>query len=338
VAGCDFTKDVGIGQPVLQGVQQSLHKLRVTMKWLLGALSDFDPSSKPVASSTNGLLDRIALQQLSQVSHTVHSSFEIYNISKAVTAVNRYINQDLSAFYFETLKDRLYTGSKIERLSAQATLYHIFNELLAMLSSIVPLTVEEVWGFVPAQIQVESEHPLRRVWSPFTTSATQTGPESSEELETMTRHIVAVNAAVKAAQETARNEKKLGSGLESDVHLFFDSSLFHESAIANKLFSTGNLEMLASAFVVSKVFIHIGKRPEKERLLDENLEVLAELKFCLEEGWHDSKKTTTDVVRIVKPSGEKCGRCWRYLEIKTEALCGRCEDVVKKDWPQLLES
>jgi isoleucyl-tRNA synthetase len=334
VAGSDYTKDVVIGQPVLQGVQQSLHKLRVTFKWLLGALSDFDPEIEPILQA-NGLLDRIALRKLSLVSENIHSSYASYDFSKAVMALNKYISHDLSAFYFETVKDRLYTGAKTERVSAQGTLYHIFNELLAMLAPITPLMVEEVWDFVPPQIKISSQHPLQRTWTPFTTPATHAGPESAEELDLMLSYILAANTSIKLAQETARTKKLIGSGLESDVHLRFEPPSSELPSIAARLFSAAGCEMLAAAFVVSKVVIDAGVTPNVtgSSTPEYDGQVGKEVFHLTWQREDGEEMTQSGVAYIVRPSGQKCGRCWRYLHVNQDGLCGRCDDVIKQEWP-----
>jgi isoleucyl-tRNA synthetase len=338
VAGSDYTKDVVIGQPVLQGVQQSLHKLRVTFKWLLGALSDFDPKTEPTISQTNGLLDRIALRKLSVVSENIHSSYASYDFSKAVTALKEYISHDLSAFYFETVKDRLYTGAKTERVSAQGTLYYIFNELLAMLAPITPLMVEEVWDFVPPQIKVSSQYPLQRTWTPFSTPATHAGRESAEELDLMLSNILAANTAIKLAQETARSKKLIGSGLESDVHLRFEPNSSYLPPTAAQLFTAANSEMLAAAFVVSKVVIDADVTPTvgASPTPDYDGQVAKEAFHLTWQHEDGEERTQSCVAYIVRPSGEKCGRCWRYLQINQEGLCGRCDDVIKRECPEKL--
>jgi isoleucyl-tRNA synthetase len=338
VAGSDYTKDVVIGQKVLQGVQQNLHKLRVTFKWLLGALSDFDPKTDPSLSQTNGLLDRIALRKLSVVSENIHSSYASYDFSKAVAALNKYISHDLSAFYFETVKDRLYTGAKTERISAQGALYHIFNEILAMLAPITPLMVEEVWDFVPPQIKESSQHPLRRIWTPFTTPATHAGPESTEELDLMLTYILAANTSIKLAQETVRTKKLIGSSLESDVYLRFEPISLELLPTAAQLFTAANCEMLATAFVVSKVVIHAAITPALGGTPTPDYDgQVAKEGFQLTYQHKDGDEMTQSCVAyIARPSGQKCGRCWRYLEINKEGLCGRCEDVIKQEWPEEL--
>ncbi|KAF2402726.1 isoleucyl-tRNA synthetase [Trichodelitschia bisporula] len=312
VAGSDYQRDVVVGEPVLKAVQQSLHKFRVTFKWLLGALADYTPGTTASTPNAYALIDRIALHQLSAAAHAVHGAYTSYEFFKATNILNRYINLDLSAFYFETLKDRLYTGTPTERLTAQAVLYPIFNELLAMLGPITPLLVEEVWDHAPEAIKRE-EHPLRRVWQPY-------GELSEDsEIKTQIEYLMDTHSAVKVAQETARGEKKMGSSLECDVHFFMPPDA---KPMAKSLLNEQMKEELASVFVVSKVHVH-----EKGEV-----EVVEGVENGFTLGWGPIYLAV-----VTSPSGHKCVRCWRYLAEAEESLCGRCEGVVREAFPSMLE-
>jgi isoleucyl-tRNA synthetase len=318
VVSSDYTHDVIIGQPVLQSVHQALHKYRVTFKWLLGALAYYDPSRAAESiRNPNELLDRIAMYQLEKVEQEVHGYFANYEFFKAVNTLNRYINIDLSAFYFETLKDRLYTGSKSERLPAQRALSEILNKLLVMLGPITPLLVEEVWHHAPEKLKSAEEHPLRRVWK------MESHSEENEELESTLRYLRRTNEAIKSAQEDLRAKKLIGSGLESDVHIFVPNHA-SEKPIARNLFNEEMEDQLASIFVVSRVIVHMGESDSKGVGQDDG--TVMEHEFELEEGLKAK-------VAVVKPAMGKCVRCWRYLAPPQNELCGRCEEVVRDEHP-----
>lgn len=329
VASSDYTHDVIVGQPILQSVHQALHKYRVTFKWLLGALADYDASSihakSANSSNPNELIDKIARYQLDNVSQEVHEYFVKYEFFKAVNAINRYINLDLSAFYFETLKDRLYTGSEVERIPAQGVLYDVFNELLAMLGPVTPLLVEEVWEHTPGQIKKSSEHPLRRVWNPRAKRDGET--EEQKDLEVKLRYIQKTNEAIKASQETLREKKLIGSGLESDVHIFVPPEPRDSTA---SIFRANMSAQLAAIFVVSRVIIHAdGSACQTTSSDDKNSSmknaVEAEAIVELDDGVNIK-------LVVTKPLFAKCARCWRYLASEEVELCGRCDDVMRDEW------
>ncbi|KAF2437087.1 isoleucyl-tRNA synthetase [Tothia fuscella] len=325
VASCDYTHDVSIGQPVLQGIQQSLHKYRVTFKWLLGALSDYYLPSSPLEWSIRRpiMIDAIVLHQLQIVSESVHASYTKYEYFKGVSALARYINLDLSAFYFETLKDRLYTGSFDERYPAQMVLHRIFNELLMMLAPITPLLVEEVWEHTPEQLKGLG-HPMQRVWE------VDTEVDTDGMVAKKLGVIEAAHSAIKNGIEELRAGGKVGSSLEVDVHLYipdFEYATISTTIEERALFRRKDVEGLANIFVVSRVVVHDTPRVESEELVDG-----VERSFM----WRAGEKGVECKAVITKASGDKCGRCWRYLELTPHGLCGRCEDVVVESHPNLL--
>jgi isoleucyl-tRNA synthetase len=325
VASSDYTHDVVIGEPVLRSIHQSLHKFRVTFKWLLGALSDY----KPVTDHTPNrepirleFVDDIARKQLHSVLAQTHAYYTNYEFFKGMNALNRYINADLSAFYFETLKDRLYTGSDVERQPAQAVLYQIFEGLLKMLGPITPLLVEEVWGQVPSHLKESATHPLRQVWD---APASKENEASASHNDQQIKFLMSAHAAIKSAQEDWRGQGKMGSSLECDVHIVIPQAA-HEAI--HTLFTKDMEDVLTNMFVVSRV--HTGTT--FDALEDGSQAVMRTFEAEI------SGETVECRVYVTKPSGEKCGRCWRYLELTSRGLCGRCEDVVSERYPEMLEA
>jgi len=324
VASSDYTKDVIIGQPVLLAVQNSLHKYRVTFKWLLGALSDFD-HGKANAHEVF-FVDRLALYQLQEASNAVSTAYKGYEFFKATNALNKYINIDLSAFYFETLKDRLYTGTPRERGSAQAVLFNIYQELLAMMGPICPLLTEEVWDHAPEALKDPKTlrsggHPLQVTWHPY-----QAGEDArlplpgglSGQVEEAVELVSSAHSAVKAAQEVARAQKKIGSGLECDVLLY----LPEDASLLWKEFQGSSLrprieEELAAMFVVSDVGL---KRKANGAM------PAADADWNFSKGFDAGGSKGTAVV--VPPKKSKCPRCWRFAAAEPETLCQRCKSVV----------
>lgn len=238
-------------------------------------------------------------------------------------AVNRYITTDLSAFYFETLKDRLYAGSAPTRLAAQAVLYNIFQELLHMLAPVTPLLVEEVWAHCPAALRDGREGPGRDVWAPFLASSMADDTQRGD-MEATIEFVTTAFTAVKSAQEVAREQKLMGGGLECGITLYVPPTGI--SAIERLLHQTME-EELASLFVVSDVKVVRSQEAPSEDVggawsFRETFEVE------LEEG--TEKKKTTGVVVVAPAEGKKCPRCWRFVASEPEALCGRCERVMKE--------
>jgi isoleucyl-tRNA synthetase len=359
VASSDYTRDVTIGQPVLMSVNQALHKYRVTFKWLLGIFSlpscppnfsSFEPltpqESDDSAHYSADLADRLAIHRLVQISQEVHAHYARYEFYKGINTLNKYISNDLSAFYFEALKDGIYTGAKEHCHLTQRALGLIFYELLKMLAPVTPLLVEEVWDHVPEALRTNTTHPARGTWTPLST------PTFPKELDMHTMHtaITTLSAAIKSAQEKLRADKKIGSPLESSVTLYLPrasgqkfSHLFRACTHAS-LSDTEIMEhQLAALFVVSEFRIRIVDDDDVEasevsasgfdKETPEEWKEASE--WCVEEelGEQEDGAWLSQGARVVvhNPSGAKCPRCWRFVKEEKEDVCGRCAGVIESE-------
>ncbi|KAK2732510.1 isoleucine-tRNA ligase [Myotisia sp. PD_48] len=311
VAGSDYTKDIVIGQQVLKAVNINLHKLRVTIKLILGALESFDPTIQVPYKSLHAT-DKIALSQLRALVIASTDAFDKMEFFKMVTAINKWANLEFSAFYIEAIKDRLYADEEngVSRRAAQTTLFHIYTHIQTLLGPIVPLLVEESWEHAPEKIKQSLEHPLRR-----------TIPMPNEEwrndsLEEALPILDAANSAIKSIQESARLKKQMGSSLQSFVHL----ELPKDTILPDQFLSE-----LADIFVVSRV------------TLGSEISVVSD--EVLKAEWHyrsdfQLPNGRTGKVWVYSPNQAKCPRCWRYAAPPKaqsngdEGLCQRCDDVV----------
>jgi isoleucyl-tRNA synthetase len=372
VASSDYTRDVTVGQPVLISVNQALHKYRVTFKWLLGVLTL--PSCPPVFSSFNDLrleaagrdgqvdpscikniADKLAYHRLTQVSDDVHEYYSQYEFFKGVNMINKYIANDLSAFYFETLKDRIYTGHRADCQELQKMLGLIFYELLQMLAPICPLLVEEVWDHTPQALKEGSVHPARASWTPLPLfdRYIKRGLDRTQD------YVNRINTAIKAAQERLRTDKIMGSSLECAVTLVCeedrDSDHWFESNFAGVMRagddpvewdldepdSSEQLEdrhksEIANLFVVSSFevvdysdLMRESPKEDEEGWKSATREWWTEEKFVADK-YRDTHDLSDSVV-VHKPTLAKCPRCWRFQREEEEKLCGRCEDVVREE-------
>lgn len=309
VASSDYTHDVIIGEQVLRTVHTSLTKYRMTFKLLLGSLSDFHPD-RVIPYEQLQKIDRIALMHLYNLVTSSQRAFDSFEFYKAVNAANRWANLEFSAFYMETIKDRLYTlkADSTSRRAAQTTLFHIYRYLQEVLGPITPLLVEETWEHTPEAIKTQIEHPLQRVTS-IPPSEWQNPALENDYQELMTAH-----SAINSAQEKGRNEKQIGSSLQSFVHIALPEGT--ESSVLHRY-----LDELPDIFVVSSVTLSTGES------IPEVIE---------QSEWHHVEEFELNgqvgKAYVYPPQDEKCHRCWRYVIPKTEdkSLCGRCEDVIQE--------
>lgn len=330
VANCDYTIDVRVSQTMLQAVNGSLSKYRVTFKLLLGILDDFDPSSCSSSARETSGIHRFALLQLLEVFSSVEKHYRSMEVNRAVADINAYINTNLSSFYFESIKDAAYCGTIQERAHVQATLYWIFTGLQQMLLPVTPLLIEEVWDFTPKLIKDHNPiPPAMRLHGDLSLSVGQDMLESPSDSDIPP--LMRALAAVRNGQEAARNDKKMGDSLQSYVSLEVVPTLVAKNPALELL--KRYHEDLESLFVVSHVSIlELGNPLELEKAR------WSYLTDCEIQG-------QTVRVQVHEPEQAKCNRCWRYkapLDVpKEEALCRRCAVLVDElmgKTPGLFES
>ncbi|KAI5252103.1 isoleucyl-tRNA synthetase [Aureobasidium subglaciale] len=340
VASSDYTKDVVIGQPVLQAVHSSLHKYRTTFKWLLGIMHDY-PAPIPVEDLLQDLYfaDQVALHQLSKTSAQVWEHYGAYEFHKGVQAINKFINADLSGFYFEVIKDRLYADDENVRRHTQTVLFIIMEELCHMLGPITPHLIEEVWQHIPEQWHDYDPTPIsRRPWEfPFTAQFDAFAAEGA--MEKVIKVFTNVSTAVKSAQENARRAGRLGSSLACRVELQMPRETGNIPLAL--LLDLRKTDELTELFVVSDADVVPGD-PEYRRQLAEqepDEELRAFLLKADEPAWKfecefecgDPKFPATGKAVVLPPHGQKCIRCWQFTSAEADSLCGRCTEVVGEE-------
>ncbi|KAL8829420.1 MAG: hypothetical protein Q9170_006173 [Blastenia crenularia] len=317
VASSDYTSDVRVFPEVLQTIQKSLAKYRMTFRWILGVLRDFKgPVRLPKGNMK--IHHRLALVQLRDVFFFVHDSYEERNYSRAVSELNRYVTQDLSAFYIGIVKDTLYADADGEddRWQAQVTLLFIYQCLQIMLGPVTPLLVEETWQYSSDFMKKSSDHPLRTSWTRHTQGLEEV---YDGELAGVGKAFKAARAAINSAAERARELKCMGDRLECSA-LLRTEKVEGVDAVTD-VFRTHGVD-LAGLLGVSQAEIHVGSLP----LYVKSARWTFSDEFEIE--------GTKVVAHIYPPKRAKCVRCWRYLapveDPVDEALCGRCEPIVEE--------
>ncbi|RPB11360.1 isoleucyl-tRNA synthetase [Morchella conica CCBAS932] len=164
VACADYTKDVVVGEGVLVHVHEALRKSRVTARFLCGNLEGWDGEEVEYEELTK--IDKYALAQLYRVNKATQDAYSNYQFNKAVNAITNYTTLDLSAFYLDVIKDRIYSdpAHSLSRRSAQTVMHHILRNYVSMLAPIVPLLTEEVWAHTPAAVTRGAVSPSRLGW------------------------------------------------------------------------------------------------------------------------------------------------------------------------------
>ncbi|KAI9654147.1 MAG: isoleucine-tRNA ligase [Alyxoria varia] len=328
VAGSDYTRDIVLGTQVLQSVNGALLKYRLTLRFLLGVLDDFSQASADAVdiAADLDLSDRIAIHQLRQVSKGAYTAYSLFEPFKTVSVLNHFVNHDLSSGYFEAAKDALYAGNEKERRAAQTVCFEILCGTLQILAPLTPVLVQEVLEHMSVNLRelVESQakRPWRDIWDPEKAGGLVCIGRHEEKIEAKIELLKSVGDAIRRAQESAREAKKIGSGLETEVLIRLSEA---DQISASGIFE--DLEHLARHFVVSRV--RLTTQPKQDN-------PLATEKFTVP----GNELSENGEVKILKAKSDKCVRCWRWVveptseqsevEMVGTKLCDRCQDVVQR--------
>ncbi len=212
VAMTDFREEIRIGKEILARVVEAYRKLRNTLRYLLANLYDFDPRRDLVAVGDSVEVDRYALARYAAVAARIRAAYEAYDFPAAFQALNAFVTVDLSAFYFDVSKDRMYTAGAAspERRSGQSAMYRIADGLVRLLTPMLPVTADELWRALPGP----REDTVHLAEFPDDLDRLQDAPL----VEAWTR-LLAVRDAVLPAIEAMRQQKAVGQSLEAHVHL-----------------------------------------------------------------------------------------------------------------------
>ena len=331
VASSDYTTDIKVNQTMLQAINGSLSKYRVTFKLILGILADFDSCAPLTGPSDSNMVHKIALWQLEKVSSSVRGHYRRYEFSKAISEINSYINTELSSFYFECIKDAAYCGTPSERSHVQRTLYHILIYLQQMLVPIAPLLVEELWDYTPTAVKEWNPIPPgQRSWKDL--NPLSLGEVTKAQLETDVVELMKTRAAIKSTQELSRNDKKMGDSLQSYVLFNLEAA---SSQAANPVLDLllRYRNELDDILGVSRVSVHDNQTPSSD---------LSKAQWSYPVDFEMFGQEVK--AEVYEPQLAKCVRCWKFKAPvtmkKEEALCGRCESVVeelRRSKPELFE-
>jgi len=288
VASSDYTQDVRYSDEIMARIVEAYRKFRNTFRFMLANLYDFEPKMR-VDPDGLGPIDRYIEDRLSRVIEEVNKYYDNYEFFKVYHTLYRFFVTELSSFYFDIIKDRLYTwkADSPGRRAAQTVLYDLLDHLTRLLAPILSFTTEEVWQHFAKDGSVFlTELPTRGRFS--------IGAEEREWMETLLR----IRELVNKRLEALRQGGEVGSSLEAMVILKSDDPKLNERL-------TNGLEILPELFIVSKV--RIADDFGSQALRDERLMLTVDAR---------------------KAPGAKCQRCWIYSEAVTDGVCPKCQEVI----------
>jgi isoleucyl-tRNA synthetase len=240
VASIDFREDMAASENLMARCAELYRKLRNTFRFLLGNLSGFNPETDRVEERELLPLDRYMLARTRELTERILAFYEAFEFHRVYHAVNEFAIVDLSSFYLDVLKDRMYTFAPTskERRSAQTVLWHITEALVRLLAPILSFTADEVWEFLPKVAGREESVHLALFPKPEQIFSEDPAPLLEE-----WKQVFNLRDRVMVVLEEARKEKRIGKGLEADVEIRFSGELLSELTVWSK-YSEGLKEIL----------------------------------------------------------------------------------------------
>lgn len=298
VASSDYHTDIRLSRDILKQLSEVYRKIRNTARYILGNLEGFDPNTNMVADDQLEELDRWALMQSNELVAKAHEAYNSFDFYVLYHAMHNFCTVDMSNFYLDIIKDRLYVEApdSVARRAAQTTIYRILRDLTLILAPLLPFTAEEIWAYMPKSNQLDSESVMFNQLPAIDHSLLDQAFAAKWD------QIHAIRDEVNKVLETARTAKKIGKSLEAKITLYADGELLK--------FLQANESQLATIFIVSKVEVkQTDGSGEKAGGVD-GLSIAFE-----------------------KASGGKCERCWVYSDTvgtieKHPTLCSRCAAIV----------
>ncbi len=210
VAMVDYRDEIRLGREVLARTVEAYRKIRNTFRYLLANLYDFDPAVDQVPVGSMLEVDRLALAHFEHLKRRVLAAYAAFEFQDIFQAVNELVTVDLSAFYLDVSKDRLYTyrADSRERRSAQTVQFVIADGLARLMAPILPVTADEVWRRLPGP----RDSSVHLAEFPAAVDA-----HVDDDLEERWARLLAVRGLVNAALETARQRKDIGNALSAHV-------------------------------------------------------------------------------------------------------------------------
>ena len=291
VASSDYTVDVRAGKEIFRQLSEAYRKMRNTARFMLGNISDFDPAKDMVDDDQLFEIDRWALEACNKLTATMRDAYEHYDFSRAYHALYNFCVIDMSNFYMDVIKDRLYCADDHARRCAQTALYRILVDFTKLLAPILCFTSQEIWSYIPKLDGMKDYVVFKQM--PEAKAA------ADEAFEAKWDRIMAIRDDVKKVLEQARADKVIGSALEAGLTLYCSKEVYD-------FLNAIPMDELADLFIVSHVDLVEGEGGVKG--LVEGLGVSA-----------------------AHAAGNKCLRCWKYeTTVGEDGLCPRCAKVLKQ--------
>lgn len=299
VASVDYSIDIKVGDNMFKQLSDIYRNFRNTSRYLLGNLFDFNPKTDQVAYGDLWEVDKLILHKLEVLKETLTENFDNYQFFKYYQVIQNFCSVDLSAFYFDVIKDRLYTHGKNSRSrrAAQTVLVELLSTLNRLFVPVLPHLSEDIYSFTPDDIKesYQDKDFFAKGAAKDSSILLSNWPSLNKDnlnadLEKFWQELMQIRELAYKEVEELRKNKEIGKSLEAQLFI---------NAPKDKLEKLRNIEQeLKQVFIVSKI----------------NFEEASELS-----------------IRAKAFDGEKCYRCWKLFDSTeiTEGICQTCAEAIK---------
>ncbi len=307
VSSVDYSVDVPIGSSILRQLSDVYRKVRNTSRYLLGNLHDFDPNKDSIEFEDLPILDKWMLHRTYEVIEQITLSYDKYEFAKFFQLLQSFCVVDLSNFYLDIAKDRLYVSAPNDRRrrTCQTVLSLLVERLAGLIAPVLCHMAEDIWQNIPYNLPEESV--FQRGWP---VAPIEWKQDSLAEPILLVREL---RTAVNRSLEDCRNNQQIGSSLESSVRLETDQKSILEAIEFLEKKGDKEVDLLRDWLLVSN--FQLGGEPWAEVLI--------------------SNEISMGIIEISNARGVKCDRCWHYensvgISLEHKTICSRCVDVMNR--------
>lgn len=303
VASSDYKTDIRISKDILKQLSEVYRKIRNTARYILGNIYDYNPDKDCVSYQQMEEIDKWALTRLNSLIKKVNEAYETYEFHLMFHTIHNFCVVDMSNFYLDVIKDRLYASKpdSLARRSAQTAMYEILHALVRILTPVLAFTTEEIWQCMPHRSVDCPDSVQLNDWPEINDLY------ENKELESKWNKLLDIRSEVSKALELARNAKIIGHSLNACVNIYCNGEIYD--------FLKNNADLLKVVFIVSSINIYdIAAVPDNAYKAEEIKDLF---------------------IKVDQAGGQKCERCWIFSETVGSyddhpALCERCYTVVKQ--------
>jgi isoleucyl-tRNA synthetase len=312
-ASVEFKNDVRIGKEALTPVIESYRKIRNTFRYFLANLYDFDKNDILSFENLN-LIDKWSILNLEKIINKIKNNYDKYEFQLVYSILNKFIVNDMSNFYIDILKDRLYTSvpNSKDRRSAQTVFYTTLISLASVIYPILSFTAEEIYQSIPEKLKNEKSIALLD-WPVFPYIKET---KINNMIINYVDNIIEIRKTLKKLLENLKNKNIVKKLIETDLILFVEnpSNLF--------IFDNYNKNELEEMLSVSNIFI--TKKEEFQNIINN---------YNKNEIEYSSLTVNNEKVYLVlaKTKASACSRCFKsFYNLESNDLCQKCINVINK--------